>query len=216
MKISTVIFDLDGTLLDTLDDLKNAVNYALSLRGLPQYTRPQISAMVGNGIGLLIKRAAGENCDEALLRTMLDDFISYYKAHLHDCSRPYDGMIDLLRELKRRGYKTALVSNKWNEAVEILCKVFFNGLLDAQTGELDDLPRKPDRALVDLVLSRLGVQKDECLYVGDSGVDVETARNAELPFVGVTWGFRTRKQLLSCGAKNLIDRPEELYRYLEG
>ena len=170
--------------------------------------------MVGNGIGMLIRRAVGEGRSEEYYKTLLDRFIAFYKAHLYDCSQPYEGIVGLLRELKKRGYQTALVSNKWDEAVQILYRVFFDGLLDAVTGELQGVPRKPDPALPEMILRRLGVRKEECLYVGDSGVDVETAKNAELRFVGVTWGFRTRQQLLSYGATALIDRPEQLWAYI--
>ena len=214
MAIKAILFDLDGTLLDTLDDIGAALNEAMKTRGGRIYRREEVRAMVGNGLGMVIRRALGEGYPESEYAAALADLIGYYKEHLHDRTKPYEGIPELVKEVRSRGIKTGIVSNKWDPAVKELGRVFFDGQMDAVTGELPDLPRKPDKALAELVRAQLGADKEECLYVGDSGVDAETAKNAGLRLIAVSRGFRTRAQLESYGVKEIIDRPEELLRYI--
>lgn len=215
MKTDTVIFDLDGTLIDTLDDLKNAVNHALETRSMPARTRKEVCAFVGNGMGLLVRRAAGEDVDEPTYNDLFSAFTAYYNAHYADCTLPYPGIRELLTALKARGLRTAVLTNKRAPAAQALCDRFFPGLLDAVAGEIAGVPRKPDRAAAERLLRLLGADPARTLYVGDSQVDVDTARNAGLGMVAVTWGFRSRKTLEEYGASRLIDRPAELLDYLE-
>lgn len=212
MRYDTVIFDLDGTLVDTLDDLKNAVNHALASKGYPERSRDEIRSFLGDGMALLVRRAAGKDLGEEEFNELFSRFSSYYQAHICDCSRPYPGVPELLRELRKLGVRTAVVTNKRDPAAKKLCRDLFPGLLDAVVGEVEGVPRKPDPAPVARALSLLG--GGSSVYLGDSEVDVVTARNAGLDLVAVTWGFRKRETLIACGAERLIDRPADLLRYL--
>ena len=217
MNCKAIVFDLDGTLLDTLEDLKNAVNAALESEGMPTRTLEEVRGFVGNGISLLLRRAAGRTLDDNLFDRINKAFSAHYEAHLCDRTRPYPGIPVLLDALKKEGCRLAVVSNKRDGAVQTLCSFFFPGVFDAVAGERPGLPRKPDRALVDLVLREMNVKSGECLYVGDSGVDIETAKNAGLDALFVTWGFRSREFLLSNGAERLVDDPCEILKlYKEG
>ena len=211
MKYKAIIFDCDGTLLNTVSDLTNAVNYALEKLGFPQQTDEETLKMVGNGIKVLVFRALPENkknfTDEAL-----SYFKEYYGTHFADKTMPYDGVCDLLKSLKKSGYKIALVSNKNARYLELLVKKFFSEDLDFWIGETDGLLPKPAPDMVNKALEFLQISAEEAVYVGDSPVDVSTAKNSELDGIFVSWGFCTEEQLFSCGAKTVISAPQELLK----
>ena len=205
-----VIFDLDGTLLNTLGDLRAATNHALEVRGLPPHSMEEIRQFIGNGIRLLICRAMPEGTPEAEIDAALDDFKAYYAAHIHDRTVPYDGIPQLLTALRKRGIKVAVLSNKIDSASQQLIEYFFPGKTDVVFGEHVGVPRKPDPTSCRMVMQQLGVQPEQVLYVGDSGTDMQTAKNAGLYAVGVTWGFRSKEVLLEYGADVLVHRPEQI------
>lgn len=210
-----VIFDLDGTLLNTLGDLRAATNHALEVRGLPPRSMEEIRQFIGNGIRLLICRAMPEGTPEAEIDAALDDFKAYYAAHIHDRTVPYDGIPQLLTALRKRGVKVAVLSNKIDSASQQLIEYFFPGKTDVVFGEHVGVPRKPDPTSCRMVMQQLGVQPEQVLYVGDSGTDMQTAKNAGLYAVGVTWGFRSKEVLLEYGADVLVHRPEQILQILD-
>ncbi|MCI6325569.1 MAG: HAD-IIIA family hydrolase [Clostridiales bacterium] len=210
-----VIFDLDGTLLNTLGDLRAATNHALEVRGLPPHSMEEIRQFIGNGIRLLICRAMPEGTPEAEIDAALDDFKAYYAAHIHDRTVPYDGIPQLLTALRKRGIKVAVLSNKIDSASQQLIEYFFPGKTDVVFGEHVGVPRKPDPTSCRMVMQQLGVQPEQVLYVGDSGTDMQTAKNAGLYAVGVTWGFRSKEVLLKYGADVLVHRPEQILQILD-
>lgn len=210
-----VIFDLDGTLLNTLGDLRAATNHALEVRGLPPHSMEEIRQFIGNGIRLLICRAMPEGTTEAEIDAALDDFKAYYAAHIHDRTVPYDGIPQLLTALKKRGIQVAVLSNKIDSASQQLIEYFFPGKTDVVFGEHVGVPRKPDPTSCRMVMQQLGVQPEQVLYVGDSGTDMQTAKNAGLYAVGVTWGFRSKEVLLKYGADVLVHRPEQILQILD-
>lgn len=210
-----VIFDLDGTLLNTLGDLRAATNHALEVRGLPPHSMEEIRQFIGNGIRLLICRAMPEGTPEAEIDAALDDFKAYYAAHIHDRTVPYDGIPQLLTALRKRGIKVAVLSNKIDSASQQLIEYFFPGKTDVVFGEHVGVPRKPDPTSCRMVMQQLGVQPEQVLYVGDSGTDMQTAKNAGLYAVGVTWGFRSKEVLLEHGADILVHRPEQILQILD-
>lgn len=210
-----VIFDLDGTLLNTLGDLRAATNHALEVRGLPPHSMEEIRQFIGNGIRLLICRAMPEGTPEAEIDAALDDFKAYYAAHIHDRTVPYDGIPQLLTALRKRGIKVAVLSNKIDFASQQLIEYFFPGKTDVVFGEHVGVPRKPDPTSCRMVMQQLGVQPEQVLYVGDSGTDMQTAKNAGLYAVGVTWGFRSKEVLLEYGADILVHRPEQILQILD-
>ena len=210
-----VIFDLDGTLLNTLGDLRAATNHALEVRGLPPHSMEEIRQFIGNGIRLLICRAMPEGTPEAEIDAALDDFKAYYAAHIHDRTVPYDGIPQLLTALRKRDIKVAVLSNKIDSASQQLIEYFFPEKTDVVFGEHVGVPRKPDPTSCRMVMQQLGVQPEQVLYVGDSGTDMQTAKNAGLYAVGVTWGFRSKEVLLKCGADVLVHRPEQILQILD-
>ncbi len=210
-----VIFDLDGTLLNTLGDLRAATNHALEVRGLPPHSMEEIRQFIGNGIRLLICRAMPEGTPEAEIDAALDDFKAYYAAHIHDRTVPYDGIPQLLTALRKHGIKVAVLSNKIDSASQQLIEYFFPGKTDVVFGEHVGVPRKPDPTSCRMVMQQLGVQPEQVLYVGDSGTDMQTAKNAGLYAVGVTWGFRSKEVLLKYGADVLVHRPEQILQILD-
>lgn len=210
-----VIFDLDGTLLNTLGDLRAATNHALEVRGLPPHSMEEIRQFIGNGIRLLICRAMPEGTPEAEIDAALDDFKAYYAAHIHDRTVPYDGIPQLLTALRKHGIKVAVLSNKIDSASQQLIEYFFPEKTDVVFGEHVGVPRKPDPTSCRMVMQQLGVQPEQVLYVGDSGTDMQTAKNAGLYAVGVTWGFRSKEVLLKYGADVLVHRPEQILQILD-
>lgn len=212
--IDTVIFDLDGTLLDTLDDLCAAVNHALRTHGLPERTTQEIRSFLGNGIRRLMQLSVPENMDEEDFENVFSTFRTYYVAHCMDSTRPYPGIIPLLEALKASNVKMAIVSNKVHTAVQELNQRFFDRYMTTAVGESATVRRKPNPDAVLRALQEMGSLRERALYVGDSEVDIETARNAGIPCVTVLWGFRDRDFLMRSGAETCIDRPSGLLDFI--
>ena len=211
-----VVFDLDGTLLYTLEDLKNATNYALKQNGMPERTLDEVRRFVGNGVKLLMKRAVPDGADNPKFEKTFSDFKEYYEAHCNDNTAPYDGIMELLKELKLNGIKLAIVSNKLDPAVKELNQLYFKEYMTSAVGEMEEegIRKKPAPDMVQKALKELQVSADEAIYVGDSDVDIATAKNSGLECVSVTWGFRDVEFLKEHGATNLIDEPVELLNYV--
>lgn len=210
----TVIFDLDGTLLDTLQDLHSSVNAALTAYGLPCRTIDEVRSFIGNGIAKLIKRAIGvENHPD--YEDVLTAFKAHYGAHCKDKTKPYGGILELLKALQTAGVKTAVVSNKADFAVKLLAEEYFGGLLLDAVGENEGagVRKKPAPDSLFAVMQKLNAEKSDTVYVGDSEVDIQTAENAGVPCISVTWGFKSREFLLANGAKILVDTPNEILKY---
>lgn len=210
MKYKLAIFDLDGTLLDTLQDLANSLNYALKNIGFPQRSIEEVRRFVGNGIRKLIERGVPAGTSEEETERVLADFMEHYKAHCSDSTKPYDGICELLAALKEKGYLTAVVSNKADAAVKILCEKYFPGKFDAVVGERQCVRKKPAPDTVNSVLAQLGIDREDAVYIGDSEVDVETAKNAGMDCVSADWGFRSRAELTQAGAAKIISCPTEI------
>lgn len=210
-----VIFDLDGTLLNSLQDLAASTNYALRRHGYPTHELSAFRYFVGNGINKLLERALPEveRTEENMLK-IREDFVAYYAEHKADFTAPYDGICELLKGLKRRGMLLAVASNKYHSATrELIQEYFGEGLFDFVYGQREGVPVKPDPAIVFDIMKEAGVSKNEILYVGDSGVDMQTAVNSGVASIGVTWGFRDREELLANGAQHIADEPCEIVRW---
>lgn len=205
------IFDLDGTLLDTLQDLANAVNYALRQHAMPEHSLDDIRRFVGNGVRLLMERAVPNGAGNPQFEAAFATFRQYYMEHSLDTTRPYDGIPELLRALKQRGCRLAVVSNKMMAATQELCVHFFPEI-EVAIGEheAEGIRKKPAPDTVCEALRQLGCDKQGAVYVGDSDVDIMTARNSGLPCVSVLWGFRDRQFLTAHGATTFISHPSEL------
>lgn len=213
-KYDTIVFDLDGTLLDTLKDLTNCVNYALRQGGFPEREEREIRSFLGNGIRRLMELSVPENLPEEEFESVFRIFREYYTEHCRIYTRPYDGIMELLHGLKEKGYRMAIVSNKLDEAVQELNRDFFADYMTAVIGQTDGMAKKPAPDGVLAVLKQLGGSKS-ALYVGDSEVDFETAVNSGLDCVLVSWGFRDRDRLEKFPASALIDQPEQLLSWLQ-
>ena len=215
MKFNSVVFDLDGTLLDTLGDLRDSVNYALEKNRLPKRTTEEIRSFVGNGIRLLIERSVPENTPLEITDKCFSDFKEYYKNHSAILTKPYDGIIDIMEELKAKGVKIAVVSNKADFAVKTLMEDYFSNLYDCAYGERMGVPRKPEPDGVFEAIKKMGADVENTVYIGDSEVDVETSKNAKLPCIAVTWGFRDKKVLESLNPEYIVDSPSDVLRIIE-
>lgn len=209
-KYDLVIFDLDGTILDTLEDLTDSLNVVLDQYRYPQRTLSEVRGFVGNGIRLLIRRALPEEASEHTVDLLHQNFIQYYQKHCMEKTKPYEGIPELLRDLREQGYRTAVISNKADPAVKILCDRYFEGLFDLVAGERPGIPRKPAPDSVHDILDSLQVNKDQAVYIGDSDVDIATSRNAGLDHIIVTWGFKDRDFLQEMGAECLVSSPGEI------
>lgn len=215
MKKNTVIFDLDGTLLDTLQDLADATNYALRKQGMPERTIEEVRQFVGNGVRLLMIRAIPGGEENPLFEETFAFFKSYYGEHCNDHTRPYEGIMELLATLREKGYAVAIVSNKIDFAVKELSKLYFQGIVPVAIGEKEGIRRKPAPDTVFEALKELGRTKEEAVYVGDSDVDIETAQNAGMPCISVLWGFRDKAFLKAHGASHYAEKAEEILKYVE-
>jgi len=212
-KIDAVVFDLDGTLLNTLDDLTDAVNYALDLIHEPKKTVEEVCCFVGNGVRMLMARCIRDGENHPLFDHAFEAFKNYYREHSRDKTRPYDGILELIQELHNRNVKMAIVSNKYDAAVKSLCKAFFASNIKIAIGETEKVRKKPAPDTVMLAIKEMGLSADRAIYVGDSDVDIQTAENAKMRCVSVTWGFRDRQFLVEHGATQLIDTPLELLEF---
>ncbi len=208
-----VIFDLDGTILNTLDDLYYSTNYALEQYNLKKRTYEEIRCFVGNGVRVLIEKAVGKEYQH-LVEDVIKRFKNHYKDHSLDHIREYDEIKELLYELKRKGLKLAVVTNKFNLAAQDIVKEYFPGIFDIVIGETKELNRKPHPDMCNYVLKELGINSSDALYVGDSDVDIMTAKNANLKCISCSWGFRTKDELFSSGANIIIDNPFDIIKYL--
>ena len=213
-KITTIIFDMDGTVLNTLDDLTDSVNYVFSKFGLPARSRDEYRQFFGNGIGYAMKCAAPEGTPDSLIEEMIPVFKEYYDIHCLDKTGPYDGIIDLMKELRNSGCKMAIVSNKIDSAVKELNERFFSEYVSVAIGERPGVSRKPAPDTVFAALAELGSSTDEAVYIGDSEVDLMTAKNSNLPCIAVLWGFRDRDFLIKNGASAFAKTPEDIISYL--
>jgi len=206
------IFDLDGTLLDTLGDLAASTNYALRTHGMPEHSIDDVRRFVGNGVRKLMERAIPGGAANPDFEATFATFRQYYMEHSLDTTKPYEGIPETLAELKRRGCRLAVVSNKMMAATQELCRYFFPDTIEVAIGENESqgIRKKPAPDTVFAALRKLGVGNGEAVYVGDSDVDIQTAANAGLPCISVLWGFRDRDFLIQHGAKSFISAPSEL------
>ena len=208
MTYKTYLFDMDGTLLDTLDDLAAAVNHTLEQYGYPQRTREEVRQGLGNGAVKLMASALPQGEDTPDFAAIMRDYKAWYQAHTCVLTRPYPGVPELLERLRQAGCKVAIVSNKPHGAACALAERFFPGI--PTFGESPEVPRKPAPDMVFHALDALGAEKETAVYVGDSEVDVQTARNAGLPLIAVSWGFRGQTALREAGAENIVDSAAEI------
>jgi len=217
LKYDLIVFDMDGTILDTLEDLTDSMNHVLTEYGYPERSIEEIRSFVGNGLYNLVRLAIpakalsflGEKSEEHI-QEVLASMKTYYGEHNNIKTRPYDGIVNLIRALRAKGYKTAVVSNKIDSGVQALCELHFKGLFDVAIGEKDGIDRKPAPDMVYAALDVLGVSKDRAVYVGDSEVDITTAKNSGLDMIAVGWGFRGEEFLRSRGAERVYTSPAEV------
>ena len=214
MKYKTILFDMDGTVLYTLPDLCDSVNYALERFGYAPISLEQTRQYVGNASRRLIEQAA-PGADGETVDRILEFYKPWYAAHCSIKTRPYDGIPELLTRLHAEGHRIAIVSNKPDESVKELAEKFFPGVLETAVGESEGVRRKPWPDTAEAALKLMGESKDGAVYVGDSEVDILTARNAGLPCISVSWGFRSRETLMNAGASVIVDSPEELEKLLD-
>ncbi len=209
-KYDTILFDLDGTLLDSLEDMKDSVNYVMGRLGFPEHTLEEIRGFIGNGIRKLIERSVPAGTDDETCEKALEMYRAYYNDHCMIKTRPYEGISELLRQLKSEGRRLAIVSNKNAEAVEMMRLHYFRGIIDVAFGQKDSVPKKPDPAMVSAALKELKAPPERAVYVGDSEVDIQTAVNSGLDCITCLWGFRSEEFLIEHGAETIVHSTEEL------
>jgi phosphoglycolate phosphatase len=210
MRYNTVIFDLDGTLLNTLDDLRDSLNEVLTSKGYAPKSLEEVRRFVGNGVKNLIRMSVPEECNDEVVTQVMEEFKENYKHNMQNKTRPYNGIMELLLNLYRYNYKIAIVSNKYDAAVKELARTYFGNLIPVAIGETTEIKRKPAPDSIYTAVQELGSELSSTILVGDSETDVQTAKNAGIPCIGVTWGFRCREVLRREGADYLIDTPKEL------
>ena len=216
MRYKLAVFDMDGTILNTLEDLADSTNYALKANGLPERTIDEVRRFVGNGIRLLIERAVPADSEPELVDEVFETFKKYYKTHCAVKTRPYDGIKEVLVSLRKAGCLTAVVSNKADFAVQDLCKDYFDGHFDFAVGEREGIKKKPAPDSVYEVLTKLKTKKEDAVYIGDSDVDFATSVNAGMDVIMVGWGFRDEEFLREKGAKRIIKQPSEILDIILG
>ena len=216
MRYQTYVFDLDGTLLDTLGDLAASTNYALRTYGMPEHSLDDVRRFVGNGVRVLMERAVPQGADNPQFEAAFQTFREHYMQHSLDTTKPYDGIIETLEALKAEGCRLAVVSNKMMAATQELCRHFFRDTIEVAIGEHEaqGIRKKPAPDTVNEAFRQLGVGKERAVYVGDSDVDILTARHSGLPCISVLWGFRDKDFLKANGAKTFISAPSELLQTL--
>lgn len=214
MNYKLLIFDLDGTILNTIEDLCNSTNYALGAHNFPTRTIEEVRKFVGNGIKKLIERAVPSGTSSETIEQVLDTFKKHYALHCADKTSPYDGIMELLTALRAQGFLTAVVSNKADFAVQSLCNDYFPGMFDFVVGEREGIRRKPYPDSVEEVLTKLQVKKEQAVYIGDSEVDIQTAKNAGMSSIAVSWGFREEAFLREQGAENIVNKPSEILNFI--
>lgn len=211
---SLAVFDLDGTLLDTLGDLHSSVNFALASSGFPLRSKQEVRGFIGNGVVKLMERSTPEGTDEEAQKQALSVFREHYLSHMSDTTVPFQGVRELLCHLRERGVKIAVVSNKLHSAVKELCASYFPGLIDMAVGVSEEGERKPSPVNVLRVMKAFAADPGQSIYIGDSEVDVQTAKNASIDCIGVTWGFRDRRELQAAGCAFVADTAEEAQRII--
>lgn len=216
MSYLAVLFDMDGTVLDTLDDLADSVNYSLRHFALPMVSRERVAQSLGNGAAYLIRHCVPAGTPDTLCDEILAFYKPWYDAHCRIKTRPYEGILNLMKMLQVQGVRQAIISNKPDSAVQELAEVFFPGLMDVVIGDSPAVRRKPAPDTVLAAAEKMGIPVSACVYIGDTEVDIETARNATMDCIAVTWGFRTEEQLLAAGADNIAHSPAELAAKLPG
>ena len=207
---SLAIFDLDGTLLDTLGDLCASVNFALRKFGFPERTIDEVRSFIGNGVVKLMERSTPDGIDSDTQQRCLDTFRKYYLQHMSDTTAPYANVTELISELRKKDIKIAVVSNKLHPAVEDLCETYFSGLIDKAIGVSVEEERKPSPINVIKTMELYEADTDNCIYIGDSEVDVQTAHNAGIKCIGITWGFRNKDCLEANGCDFIADTADEV------
>ena len=210
MKYQTYIFDLDGTLLDSLTDLELSCNYALRTNGMPERTLEEVRIFVGNGVKKLMERAVPNGLDNPLFDKTYQDFRQHYMIHNLDHTHPYAGIEEMLRKLIEAGRHVAVVSNKFYAATQELVAHFFGDKITVAIGERENIRKKPASDTVNEALRQLGVDRETAVYIGDSDVDVMTAKNSGMPCISVLWGFRSRQFLMEYGATTFVEKPSEI------
>ena len=215
MNYKLLIFDLDGTILNTLEDLCSSTNYALQAHNFPTRTIEEVRKFVGNGIQKLIERAVPSGTSVETIEQVLQTFKEHYAIHCADNTSPYDGIMELLTTLRAKGCLTAVVSNKADFAVQSLCKDYFPDMFDFVVGEREGIRRKPYPDSVEEVLKKLQIEKEQAVYIGDSDVDIQTAANSGLQSIIVKWGFRDEAFLRKHGAKIIVDKPSAILSFIE-
>lgn len=212
MKFTTAIFDLDGTLLDSLADVAHSVNHALKENNFQTQDVDQVKKCFGNGVHALIGRLLPSDCPNQTYEKVLADFMAHYALHKNDNSQPFEGMMELLKELKARGIKTAILSNKPDVQTKPLAKEVFGQLIDYARGQRNDVPAKPNPDGVYQILEILDSKAEECVFIGDSDVDINTGKNANIYTIGVSWGYRTTEELKRTGADYIVNKAEEILK----
>ena len=210
MRYDTYIFDLDGTLLNSIDDLAISCNYALNTFGMPQYSVDEIKSFVGNGVHKLLERSVPNGIENSKFNDVLNLFQKHYLIHNTDHTCPYTGIMDMLSQLKQHGKQVAVVSNKFCKATQELVEHYFGNAVDIAIGESDTIRKKPAPDMVLAAMRQLHATPDTAVYIGDSDVDIQTASNSGLPCISVLWGFRSRPFLIEHGAKTLVSRPADI------
>lgn len=208
--IKTVLFDLDGTLLNTIDDLADAGNWVCAQNGWPTFTVEQFKLMVGNGIPKLVERFAPQGTDKETLDQAYGEFMDWYGVHKEDKTAPYAGMPEVAKALREAGVSIAVLSNKADVMAGPVVEHYYPGIFPVVQGALPGLPTKPDPTLLHKLMDRLGATREDTLFVGDSNVDIRTAKNGGLTGCGVLWGFRSREELEAAGADVIVSTPQEL------
>lgn len=214
MAIQTIIFDLDGTLLYSLEDITDSVNYAMKKYGFKQYSVDEVKEAIGNGVRLLMERITPDDISEEVFESCLSDFKAHYSSNMYNKTKAYDGVLDMLVKLRTDGYRIAVLSNKFDTAVKELCERYFGDLVDIAVGQKEGVDEKPSPAGVFAIAEELGTPLENCIFVGDSEVDIQTANNAGIDCISVTWGYKDFNFLYENGASKLVYIPEDILELL--
>lgn len=214
MAIKTVIFDLDGTLLYSLEDLKDSVNFVMKKHGFREYTIDEVREAIGNGVRLLMERILPKDIDKNLFEECLSEFKENYSKNMYNKTKPYDGVLDMLKALREEGYKIAVLSNKFDSAVKELSKKYFGELVDLAVGQKEGVKEKPSPLGIQEIAKELDTDVETCVMVGDSEVDIQTANNAGIDCISVTWGYKNIDFLYDNGATKLVYAPEDILELL--
>lgn len=215
MEKDTILFDLDGTLLNTMGDLTVAFNYAIGVFGFPARTLDELQSFVGNGVDKAIELALPCKVDEATFKKIYDEFVEYYRTNMTVETKPYDGICEMLGELKQKGYKLGVISNKYDSAVKELCMFYFSEYIDVAIGEGGDVVCKPDTSGVEKACRLLDSDLSRAIYIGDADTDINTAKNGGMPCISVLWGYRDKEFLVKNGGKLFVEEPKDIIKIIE-